>query len=229
MTKTAAPTVLYEEDHDILRFEEDDDFGPSHTAKAPINHHDHAAETEEGGYIDLKRKQEELLHLRHALQEKERETTHLEARKQKEEHVTSGRREMCERFSRTLVRLERELYNAQKAIEEITVARDQFDRHHNLLRALQPEAWQRANLDAELDHALGAIEDAEEEYGKTMRRLASMLDGQSTANGSGSTVGGAVLPGGFVDQLRFGFAFTLPLGIIVFAAIILAKILFHQP
>ncbi len=235
MSRTTTANPVFEEDTSVLRFEESDDLSSSYNSRPSPFGSDSSVESDGHSPTDLKKKQEELLHLRHTLEQKEREANHLEQRRQKEERFTSGRREMGERFSRALVKLERELYNAHKAIEEISTAKNSFDRHIDILRSLQPEGWQRANLDAELDHALASIEDAEDEYGKTMRRVASILPQDPAAAAPALTltppvptiIQGSALPTEFREQLRYGFAFTLPLGIIVLLAILLARILFH--
>jgi len=93
----------------------------------------------------------------------------------------------------------------------------------DVLHGLQPEAWQRGNLDAELDRAIGAIEDAEGEYGKVTRRLASVLPEGSGTPERSSTIGGGAMPQNFVAWMRCGLAFTLPL----IAALILFSIVSH--
>ena len=99
----------------------------------------------------------------------QREAQELEARRSKEERFVNGRREICERLSRNLAKLERELYNAQKAVEEISSTREDFQQHLDTLRSLEP-ATQVAD---EMDRAIGAVEDAENEFSKTTRRLSS--------------------------------------------------------
>lgn len=195
---------MFAEDEPVLRFEEYS--APvTRTRKAP-----QAPEItpviDDASYGSLKRKQEELLNLRQQLERTERETSQLEVQRGKEERFTTGRREMGEKLSKSLVRLDRELYNSQKAIEEITIARDLYQHHLTVLRNLHPEAWKRGDLDGELDRAIAAIDDAEVEFGKTSRRLAATLPGEALAE---SALNGG-LPRGFVSWLVAGFAFTLP-------------------
>src|ERR1017187_6580242 len=104
---TAAALLL--QDEPILKFEESRGH-PSHHLKNTA--FAAASETDSGDpYGSLKRKQEELLKLRHDLDRAEREKNQLEVQRQKEERFVTGRREMTEKLSRSLVRLERELYN----------------------------------------------------------------------------------------------------------------------
>lgn len=229
MTKAALVSGFLEEDADNVRFEDATHFDspyPQRPTPAVNGYHEEPSPAEAN---DLKRKQEELLRLRHALLEKERETNHLELRKEREERFNTGRREMCEKFSRWLVRLERELYNSQKAIEEITVAKDLFERHQTRLRGLQPEGWNRSNIDAELDEALGSVEDAEDEFAKTVRRLTAVIP-QDTPTQAAPAAQAAVQPvltDDFARNMRRGLAFTLPLGLMVLVSMIVARILFR--
>jgi len=216
----SANAMMLHADEPALRFEEANR-APA-TSSLHLNSIRHEP-TDNDPYSSLKRKQEELLKIRQQLEKTERETNQLETLRRKEERFDTGRREMTETLSRSLVRLERDLYNAQKAIEEITTARDTYQRHLDVLHGLQPEAWQRGNLDAELDRAIGAIEDAEGEYGKVTRRLASVLPEGSGTPERSSTIGGGAMPQNFVAWMRCGLAFTLPL----IAALILFSIVSH--
>lgn len=229
MTKAALVSGFLEEDADNVRFEDATHFDhpyPQRPTPAVNGYHEAPAPSDAD---DLKRKQEELLRLRHALLEKEREANHLELRKEREERFNTGRREMGEKFSRWLVRLERELYNAQKSIEEITVAKDLFERHQIRLRSLQPEGWNRSNIDAELDEALGSVEDAEDEFAKTVRRLSAVLpqDAPTQVAQAPAPAQQPAAADDFLHNMRRGFAFTLPLGLMVLVSLIIAKTLFR--
>ena len=219
MTRPSAAS-LFAEDEPILRFEESSaPVGRTRTAHLAT---EIAPEADDASYGSLKRKQEELLKLRQQLERTERETSQLEVQRRKEERFATGRREMGEKFSRSLVRLERELYTAHKAIEEITAARDLYQHHLEVLRSLQPEAWQRGDLDGELDRAIAAIDDSEVEFGKTSRRLAASLPGEAAATAALNSP----LPQGFFSWLSAGFAFTLPaMAALLFIAVMVFKVL----
>ena len=212
--------ALLEADEPALRFEEVNR-GPA-TSSLHLNAI-RREPTDNDPYTSLKQKQEELLKIRQQLEKTERETNQLETLRRKEERFDTGRREMSEKLSRSLARLDRDLYNAQKAIEEITAARDSYQRHLEVMNGLKPEAWQRGNLDEELDRSIGAIEDAEDEYGKVTRRLASVLPEESAAIERHASGTGGAMPQDFVAWMRCGLAFTLPL----IAALILFTFLSH--
>ena len=228
----ASSSALYDEGNDTLRFEEAEDFGNYHNghgATRPIAGHSTVDAADPADFGNLKRKQAELLQLRQELETKEREAEALEQRRQKEERFAKGRQEMSEQLSRTLVRLEREMYNAQKAIEEITMARDALERHLQVLRTQQPETWHRGDLDAELDLALAALDDAEDEFSRCSRRLESVTGHQASApKSAGSALGNVLnLSADFRTLLKAGFAFTLPLGAILALTLLAIKILFR--
>ena len=210
MPRSATATSLFLEDEPALKFEEPS--ASRHVATAPqpgVYQHisENQAATHDDPYASLKNKQEHLLKLRQELERTERETSQMEALRKKEDRFDSGRREIAEKLSRALVRLDRELYNAQKAIEEINAARDLYQRHLDVIRTLHPERWDRSNLDGELDRSIAAIEDAEIEFSKTSRRLASTLPGEAGIE----LAGAASFPRDFKTWLRIGFAASLPL------------------
>ncbi len=218
MSRTTTASLLMQ-DEPILKFEESNGYrqSPANAGFAS------SSESEDESYGSLKRKQEELLKLRQELERTEREASQLETQRRKEERFATGRREMTEKLSRSLVRLERELYNNQKAIEEITTARDLYQRHLDVLQSVRPESWQRANLDAELERAIGAIEDSEDVYGKTSRRLANVIPGEAAALEAESR---PAFPTDFMSWMFFGFAFTLPIALIILVVSIVPKF-FH--
>jgi len=203
--------VSFDEHAPVLRFEESDDFQSLHVkagnyaATAPSSH----VGISEDPFSELKEKQESLLRIRQELEKTQRETQELEERKTKETRFNSGRRDISEKLARSLGRLERDLYNAQKAIEEISVARESLQYHLEGLRSIQPEAWNRSNLDEELDRAITAVEDAENDFSKTSRRLATVLPEHASGKSSAAALSG--LPADFATWVRFGLAFTLPL------------------
>lgn len=178
----------------------------------------------------VKAAQERLTLLRQQQEEIEREQKHLEELRQKQELFASGKRDVLEKLTRSTSGLDRELYDAQKLVEEISITRDTFARHLEIIRGLQPEKWSRTQVDVELDSALTAIEDADEDYAKGIRRISTCRRSE-TASAPDTheplqiTSGLTATP--FVNDdwnswLRRGLAFTLPLiGTLIFALILI--------
>ncbi len=222
MTKSTS-AIFNDGDIPVLRFEESDDF-QKYSSKAATSSHAEskpASSTHEDPYSELKQKQESLLKLRQELDRTQRETEELEARRRKEERFANGRRDISEKISRSLSRLDRELYNAQKIIEEITLARESYQRHLDALRSIHPESWKRGTLDEELDRSIGAVEDAEEAFNKSSRRLTTVLPENSGAKAALN--GGFTLPQDFLSCMRLGLAFTLPFMLLIISVLLLMK------
>jgi uncharacterized protein HemX len=169
---------------------------------------------------ELKQKQAMALKLQQELDRTQREARELELRQQKEDRFHDGRRDMCERLSRGLAKLDRELHNSQKAVEEISVAREVYQHHLDTLRNISPEAIKQTHDEDTLDHAVGAVEDAEAEFAKANHRLASVMPGVAQHVGA---PGG--LPQDFGTWFRIGVAFTLPMAIVALIFILALKLL----
>lgn len=205
----------------VLRFE---DATAYHEGESAIDDVDHK----------VKAAQERLTLLRQQQEEIEREKKHLEELRQKQERFATGKRDVLEKLARATSGMDRELYEAQKLVEEISLTRDTFARHLEVLRQLQPEKWARSQVDQELDNALAAIEDAEDDYTKGVRRInacrrseAALL--QTELELDPPTGAGAPLPFGSDDAvtwMRRGFAFTLPLIGALLIGLILVRLMF---
>lgn len=184
----------------------------------------------------VKEAQERLTALRQQQEEIERQKKHLEELRVKQERFGHGKRDMIEKLTRTASTLDRELYDAQKLVEEISITRDSFTRHLEVLRHLQPEKWARHQVDEELENALAAIEDAEDDYAKGVRRISSCRRAEAVAHpeefmplpAAAPAPASEALP--IADEwktwLRRGFAFTLPLMGALVLCLILARLLF---
>jgi hypothetical protein len=169
---------------------------------------------------ELKHKQAMALKLQHELERTQREARELELRQQKEDRFHDGRRDMCERLSRGLAKLDRELHNSQKAVEEISLAREVYQHHLDTLRNISPDVIKQNHDDDVLDHAVGAVEDAEAEFSKANHRLASVMPGVAQHLGTPGA-----LPQDFGTWFRIGFAFMLPMAIAATIVVIALKLL----
>ena len=216
--KTTA--FIRDEEENVLRFEPIHDFhGGAEDAIDDVDH-------------KVKAAQERLTLLRQQQEEIEREKKILEDLRQKQERFATGKRDVLEKLSRSAASLDRELYDAQKLVEEISITRDTFSRHLDVLRALQPEKWPRHQVAEELENALAAIEDAEDDYTKSIRRISSFRKGEAhEANGErrAEDIPAAVAPLAGDDWnawLRRGLAFPTPMIGALLIGIILVRVLF---
>ena len=119
--------------------------------------------------------QEQLLHLRHQQELLEKQKAELEELKRKREKFVRGRAEATERLTKATSMLEREIFESQKRLEQFGATRDAFERHLEILDSIDPEDWSRDEMRNELSRALGAIDDAREEYTSEMARVSTMI------------------------------------------------------
>ncbi len=219
-TLPAPPPAEKEADSDLLIFEEADEFLTSR-APAPM----------EEVQAKVKEAQEELLHLRLRQEEIQRQQEQLELIRQKQERFARGKRELLEKMGRASTGIEGELYSTQKLVEELTITQDNLDRHLEVLRGLQPEKWQRHQVDEELDLALAAIEEARTDFAKSTRRLDALRPApapEGNENHGASNTSGLMFDGDdTVAWLKRGAAFiAAPLLAATIIGLLIARVLF---
>jgi hypothetical protein len=226
ITRKASAAVLAPgpvEDN-VLVFEDAPEFMNGHSDGASLENVD----------SKVKAAQEQLLQLRLQQEEIERQKQHLEALRIKQERFVAGKRDLLEKLGRSAGHVERELYDAQKRVEELAVTHDEFRRHLDILKSLQPEKWHRSQVNEELDNALAAIEEAENDFAKGIRRLHAMGPPESASCGpiSLDDANAPVMSAfsGSSDDLfswmRRGFAFSLPMMGTLLVAIVLIRLMF---
>ena len=169
----------------------------------------------------VQRAQEQLLSLKRQQDTIEKQKRELEELSRRQEQLNTGKSEMIEKLTRAAVVLERELYDAQKRVEQLREIQDAFAQHYNILESINPKAWEGGDLGRELSKALSAVDDARSEFSKSLPKIqidapaAPYASEEEAADGSGESHD-------FVYWLKSGFAFTLPLlilgvlGLIVF-------------
>ena len=115
--------------------------------------------------------QHRLTKLRAEAEALEREKLQFEELSRKQRDFMQGRTEMAEKLNRSIAMLDRETYEAQKRVEQLLVIKDSFHQHLDVVDSLNPEQWNPKELQHDLTRALGIIEDAREEYHKSMARV----------------------------------------------------------
>lgn len=178
--------------------------------------------------------QERLAQLRREAEALEREKQQFEELSRKQRSFMEGRAEMGGRLGRAIGQLDREIYEAQKRVEQLVVIRDGFTRHREIIDSLNPEQWDPRDLPQDLTRALALIDDAREEYAKASAQLTFLAGGKPAAGpaAEGSRMR-AVLPGGLpsgVDWRTFGgwvicgLAFSLPAAALALVIVLLARL-----
>ena len=106
-------------DDNLLVFEDAPEFMDAHAAGGSLENVD----------LKVKAAQEQLLQLRLQQEEIERQKQHLEGLRIKQERFVAGKRDLLEKIGRSAGHVEREVYDVQKRVEELTVTHDEFRRH----------------------------------------------------------------------------------------------------
>ncbi len=169
----------------------------------------------------VQKAQEQLNSLRRQQEQIEKQKRELEELSRRQEELERGRAEMTDKFTRSLVVLEREAYDSQKKLEQLRATRESFVQHLTLLEAIDPKSWNPADLQKELSRSLSTVDDARAEFSQQRSRLSAT---------TGDDAAEVALPGatpdvqlgsgnGFLQWMQIGLAFTLPL--IVFGVIAL--------
>jgi chromosome segregation ATPase len=172
----------------------------------------------------VQKAQEQLVQLKRQQEQIEKQKRELEELSRRQEMFQQGKAEMIEHFTRALVVLERQIYDAQKRVEQLRSINESFVQHLTGLEALNPKAWENSDINKELNRALSTVDDSRAEYNRSRAVISAetnedVLEGVAT----GSDAGAYGQPAqDFKYWLKSGFAFTLPLlviGILIIAAL----------
>lgn len=141
--------------------------------------------------------------------ELERQKLALEDLNHRKQEFLNGQLDLSERYSAAITSIERELYLSKQELDDLEQTRKSFVNHLQRIESLNPEAWPKESLSAELQKALVTLDKAEDEYEQavsyfTGTRKSSVFGGPTTSHRS--HIGG----GDFQTMLRNGLAFNLP-------------------
>jgi chromosome segregation ATPase len=164
----------------------------------------------------VQKAQEQLLQLRRQQELIEKQKRELEELSRRQDQLQQGRTEMVEQFTRSLVIIEREAYDAQKRVEQLRTTRDAFSQHLEMLEAINPKSWDPGDINRELNRALSTVDDARAEYSKARAVLNATAASSDEVLPQGADSTGVESVAGsqdfdFLYWLKCGFAFTLPL------------------
>ncbi len=183
-----------------------------------------------GEHLDsqVQKAQEQIYALKRQQELIEKQKRELEELSRRQEQLQTGKTDMIEKFTRALVVLERETYDAQKRVEQLHAVHDSFHQHLDMLESINPKAWEGLDMSKELTRALSAIDDARAEYGRSLPKISPTSDADSDPVAASVGYQMDYHPEGVKDfnyWLKAGFAFTLPLfgvGIVLVIVIISA-------
>ncbi len=152
--------------------------------------------------------QERLLHLKRQAEQLEREKQKLEELSRRQEQFDTGRAEMVDKFTASLVQIQRETDQTLKRLEILKNVQTSFTSYLHELEAINPKDWSPADLQKELSRALGTVEDARSVFVKAQAQVASEDEAAGPSPYDGEFAGAGQ---GFGYWLMAGLAFTLPL------------------
>ena len=171
----------------------------------------------------VQKAQEQLQQLKRQQEQIEKQKRELEELSRRQEELEVGRREMTDKLTRSLVVLEREAYDSQKKLEQIRATRESFEQHLSLLESIDPKSWNPGDLHKELSRSLSTVDDARAEFSQQRSRL-SAATGDDSGEVALPEAGPDVSVGSgnsFVQWMQIGLAFTLPLIVFGFIALLI--------
>lgn len=161
--------------------------------------------------------QERLLALKRQAEQLEREKAKLEELSRRQEQFDTGRAEMVDKFTGSLVQIQRETDETLRRLEVLKNIQATFSTCLHELEAIIPKEWAPEELTKELSRAIGSVEDARSVYTKAQAQIAV----EPLAGPASSETESAESGQGFGYWFMAGFAFTLPLVIVGLLALVL--------
>ncbi|MBV9008116.1 MAG: hypothetical protein JO354_02970 [Verrucomicrobia bacterium] len=170
----------------------------------------------------VQKAQEQLLALKRQQEQIEKQKRELEELSRRQEELDHGRTEMTDKLARSLVVLERDAYETQKKLEQLRATRESFAQHLEVLEAIDPKSWNPADLHRELSRALSTVDDARAEFSQQRSRLHALAEGdaQEVALPEAAPEIRATGERPFMQWMLIGFAFTLPLLVVLIALLV---------
>jgi hypothetical protein len=190
-----------------------------------------------GEHLDnqVQKAQEQLVALRRQQDQIEKQKRELEEMSRRQEQLQIGRQEMLEKFTRAIVVLERETYEAQKRVELLQGIHESFNSHVGVLEEINPKSWDGLDINKELNKALSAVDDSRAEYGKSIPKISPDTTNEGGGDPVAATAGfrldyDQAEQKDFTYWLKSGFAFTLPLfGLGVILIVVLIALFINHP
>jgi chromosome segregation ATPase len=178
----------------------------------------------------VQKAQEQLVQLKRQQEQIEKQKRELEELSRRQEQLQQGKVEMVEKFTRSLVVLERETYDAEKRVEQLKAVHESFRQHLDYIEAINPKAWDSDEINKELNKALSAVDDARAEYARSRAVLNADSPEEvleQPAQGDFQLQYNAPQQD-FLYWLKSGLAFTLPLLLVGLAILIVLYMLANK-
>jgi chromosome segregation ATPase len=181
-------------------------FHPPPVAREELNSH-------------LEQAREEIQSLQRKKEELERAKGELEEMRRRHDEFARGRVEIVEALNRSLIVLEHEQVESQRMLDLIARTRQTFKEQLGHVEKLTDAHWNSENLKSELSKALATIETARMEFNRACLRIDVLQtkpeDLPETPLEKFSGPANPLERIGFGQAMKLGFAFSLPLLVIL--------------
>jgi DNA repair exonuclease SbcCD ATPase subunit len=190
---------------------------PADLGKDPDPYLDLVDETAEDLGEEVQKTNTELEKLKRQLEDIEKQKLRLEELRRRQDELEDGRSEMIDKFTRSLVVVQREAEETQKRLEQLHAIHNSFTQHLRYIESINAKSWSTNELQKELSRALSAVEDARADFLKAQAKIAADAPAESVAAATMASYDQEYAGDedrGFLYWLKSGFAFTLPLQIL---------------
>ena len=176
---------------------------------------------------DLQQAQERLINLKRQMEEAERRERELEELKRRRDEIANGQKQMIEKLARAISLLEGAEYETRRETEQLQMIRESFNEHFIQLQGIHPTEWTPETIEENINRAMSQIDNARAVYSQSRARI-DALSGQDIEGDSSSQAGFTASFAShapmtenhsFIEWMRRGIAFTLPL-VLVLAVLI---------
>ena len=154
------------------------------------------------------------------IEKQKREFAELSRR---QETLLTGRNDLAEKLTRSLVVIERETMESSKRLELLQSVDASFREHLETIEAINPKLWGESEISAELTRAMASVDDARGEYNRAFPRVSALPEQGAGAPGSDAGYPADYSAGDgkdFIGWLKIGFAFSLPLIVLGLIALV---------
>ena len=160
----------------------------------------------------VQKAQDELADLKRRSEQIERDKLRLEELSRRQDELETGKGEMLDKLTRSMVVIQRETQSAEKRLDQLNEIHESFTAHLRTLESINPKAWAGLDLSKELSKALSSLDEARSEYNRSKSKLElEPLDeprAEASADYDEYYAGGGD-KSSFFYWLKAGFAFTL--------------------
>lgn len=162
----------------------------------------------------------ELEKIKRQLEDIEKQKLRLEELKRRQDELETGRADMLDKLTRSLVIVERETDESRARLEQLSAVHNSFTQHLRHIESINAKTWGAGELPKELSKALSSVEAARAEYVKAQPKISAEAVAESNAYAYEQEYGEPEEKN-FLYWLKSGFAFTLPLQVLALIGLLI--------